>query len=94
MAAWLPNCSDALLCCAACCRCSVQLPPSDPPACLPCPSVAPSPAAAAPAPEGPSWALWGPDGGLNLGLVAFVALAVACVAVWAAMVGQWTAYRW
>lgn len=38
------------------------------------------------------WRLWGTDGSFNWGLATFVALAVACAAVWGAMLVQWAAY--
>lgn len=45
------------------------------------------------APSGMNWSLWDASGRLNWGLAAFVALAVACAAVWSAMLAQCTLYR-
>ncbi|KAL4439921.1 hypothetical protein ABPG75_002922 [Micractinium tetrahymenae] len=42
--------------------------------------------------EVPQWRLWGTDGSFNWGLATFVALAVACTAVWGALLAQWAAY--
>lgn len=52
----------------------------------------PAPPPAGGPPEMQRWRLWGTDGSFNWGLATFVALAVACAAVWGAMLVQWAAY--
>ncbi|KAL4421188.1 hypothetical protein ABPG77_010063 [Micractinium sp. CCAP 211/92] len=43
-------------------------------------------------PEGPHWRLWGADGSFNWSLATFIALTVACSAVWGALLVQWAAF--